>query len=151
MVNINIPLPTSCASCPLSVRHFGKLYCPPLNDRVGNEGKDDRCPLMDAKGRGDLISRQAIMKEFADFVRKSNNSDFAQAPTWNDAVSLVGSMPSAQPERTGKWEAVKRSDGISIDFRCSVCHRFRFHNGALRRYKWCPECGARMKEGEERD
>ena len=46
----------------------------------------------------DLISRQAIMKEFADFVRKSNNSDFAQTPTWNDAVSLVGSMPSAQPE-----------------------------------------------------
>ena len=48
------------------------------------------------KGNGmdDLISRQAIMKEFADFVRKSNNSDFAQTPTWNDAVSLVGSMPS---------------------------------------------------------
>jgi hypothetical protein len=46
----------------------------------------------------DLISRQALMKEFADFVRKSNNSDFAQTPTWNDAVSLVGSMPSAQPD-----------------------------------------------------
>lgn len=58
----------------------------------------------------DLISRQAIMKEFADFVRKSNNSDFAQTPTWNDAVSLVGSMPSAQPEtcegckHLDKWE-----------------------------------------------
>ena len=46
----------------------------------------------------DLISRQALMKEFADFVRRSNNSDFAKTPTWNDAVSLVGSMPSAQPE-----------------------------------------------------
>lgn len=46
----------------------------------------------------DLISRQAIMKEFADFVRRSNNSDFAPTPTWNDAVSLVGSMPSVQPE-----------------------------------------------------
>ena len=41
----------------------------------------------------DLISRQALMKEFTDFVRESNNSDFAQTPTWNDAVSLVGSMP----------------------------------------------------------
>ena len=50
----------------------------------------------------DFISRQAIMKEFADFVRKSNNSDFAQTPTWNDAVSLVGSMPSAQDEKKGK-------------------------------------------------
>ena len=36
------------------------------------------------------------MKEFSDFVRESNNSDFAQTPTWNDAVSLVGSMPSAE-------------------------------------------------------
>ena len=47
---------------------------------------------------GDTISRRALMKEFQDFVRASNNSDFAQTPTWNDAVSLVGSMPSAQPE-----------------------------------------------------
>lgn len=46
----------------------------------------------------DCISRKAVMKEFSDFVRKSNNSDFAQTPTWNDAVSLVGSIPSAQPE-----------------------------------------------------
>ena len=46
----------------------------------------------------DLISRQALMKEFSDFVRASNNSDFAQTPTWNDAVSLVGSMPSVQPQ-----------------------------------------------------
>lgn len=45
---------------------------------------------------GDTISRQALMKEFSDFVRASNNSDFAQTPTWNDAVSLVGSMPSVQ-------------------------------------------------------
>lgn len=48
--------------------------------------------------KDDLISRQAIMKEFANFVRASNNSDFARTPTWNDAVSLVESMPPAQPE-----------------------------------------------------
>lgn len=48
--------------------------------------------------KDDLISRQATMKEFSNFVRRSNNSDFARTPTWNDAVSLVGSMPSAQPE-----------------------------------------------------
>lgn len=47
----------------------------------------------------DLISRQALMKEFSDFVRESNNSDFARTPTWNDAVSLVGSLPSAQPDK----------------------------------------------------
>ena len=43
------------------------------------------------------------MKEFSDFVRASNSSDFAQTPTWNDAVSLVGSMPSAQ-----QWHVIKK-------------------------------------------
>lgn len=47
----------------------------------------------------DLISRQALMKEFSNFVRDSNNSDYARAPTWNDAVSLVESMPSARIDR----------------------------------------------------
>ena len=49
----------------------------------------------------DYISRRALMKEFTDFVRRSNNSDFAPTPTWNDAVSLVESIPSA--ERRGRW------------------------------------------------
>lgn len=48
----------------------------------------------------DLINRQTLMKEFSDFVRRSNNSDFAPAPTWNDAVSLVKSMPFVQSEIT---------------------------------------------------
>lgn len=42
-----------------------------------------------------LIDADALMKEFRDFVRDSNNSDFAPVPTWNDAVSLVGSAPTA--------------------------------------------------------
>lgn len=49
----------------------------------------------------DLIDRDALMKEFQTFVRRSNNHDYAPVPTWNDAVSLVGSMPSAESER--KW------------------------------------------------
>ena len=53
----------------------------------------------------DLISRRALMKEFADFVKRSNNSDFAPTPTWNDAVSLVGSMPSAETEQ---WHVLSR-------------------------------------------
>ena len=67
------------------------------------------------EGDGDMISRQAVMKEFSDFVRKSNNSDFAQTPTWNDAVSLVGSMPSAQPEQRYTEEELRVfKHGISL-------------------------------------
>ena len=90
MVNINIPLPASCSSCPLSVRHFGKLYCPALNDRVGNEGKDSRCPLVDAEDRGDLISRADAIDAISKIKRTDN---------WQAAVVMVlYDLPSAQPE-----------------------------------------------------
>ena len=84
----------------------------------------------------DYISRQALMKEFSDFVRASNNSDFAQVPTWNDAVSLVGSMPSAdvQPEK------------------CEDCRNFNKTMMLIPQPKiirYCPNCGARMDEGSE--
>ena len=69
----------------------------------------------------DLISRQALMKEFSDFVRASNSSDFAQTPTWNDAVSLVGSMPSAQPEDYTelKREFLRMASYIDVLLECS--------------------------------
>ena len=41
------------------------------------------------------IDAEALMMEFANFVADSNNSDYADVPTWNDAVSLLGSAPSA--------------------------------------------------------
>ena len=72
----------------------------------------------------DLISRQALMKEFSDFVRESNNSDFAQTPTWNDAVSLVGSMPSAQPE------IVRCKDCVNWDT--------TWQNDYAQNYHYCP-------------
>lgn len=40
------------------------------------------------------IDADALMREFAKFVKASNNSDFAKVPTWNDAVSLLGSAPT---------------------------------------------------------
>ena len=46
----------------------------------------------------DLIDRGALMKEFQTFVWRSNHHDYAPTPTWNDAVSLVGSMPSVNTD-----------------------------------------------------
>lgn len=40
------------------------------------------------------IDADALMKEFAEFVAPSNRSDFEPIPTWNDAVSLLGSAPT---------------------------------------------------------
>ncbi len=61
----------------------------------------------------------------------------------------VQEQPTIKPERKpGKWEPVVVFDGY-VDFRCSACHRYRFHNGEMRKkYKYCPNCGAKM-EGTE--
>lgn len=59
----------------------------------------------------DYISREAAFKEFAEFVRGSNNSDFVDAPTWNDAVSLIGSLPAADVvPKTAYGQAVWERD-----------------------------------------
>jgi NADH pyrophosphatase NudC (nudix superfamily) len=50
--------------------------------------------------------------------------------------------------KTGKWEPIVVFDGY-VDFRCSACHRYRFHNGEMRKkYKYCPNCGTKMEETE---
>ena len=54
----------------------------------------------------------------------------------------------AAPVVQATWERIKNND-YGIDFRCSACHRFRFHNGELRRYKYCPNCGAKMDGGKD--
>ena len=89
------------------------------------------------EGDGDTISRKAVMKEFADFVRKSNNSDFAPTPTWNDAVSLVGSIPSAQPEEVVPHKNYK----YLSDYWCEC----GWHLGKKGDVKYCPDCGRKVK------
>jgi hypothetical protein len=48
----------------------------------------------------------------------------------------------------GYWERYESHlvSGITeVNFRCSACHQYHFHNGAMRReYKYCPNCGAKM-------
>lgn len=43
---------------------------------------------------GDLISRADAMAEFREWVKMANEN--GETPTWNDAVSLIGSLPSAE-------------------------------------------------------
>lgn len=62
------------------------------NFRV-REKRMDRCPLIELPDHGDLIDLRELNRELARFVRRSNNSDFAPTPTWNNAVSVVESAP----------------------------------------------------------
>lgn len=93
-----------------------------------------------------LIDADALMKEFAEFVRDSNNSDFADVPTWNDAVSLLGSAPTIEPKKGTWYEHYSHEDGDRDGVRCSECGTHYYFDGQLMNY--CPNCGADMREGE---
>jgi hypothetical protein len=54
----------------------------------------------------EYIEREAVMQKFADHVRRSNNSDFAPVPTWNQAVQIVEDFPAADV-RPVKWTLCK--------------------------------------------
>lgn len=59
---------------------------------------------------------------------------------------IIDEQPTIEERKKGKWKQIKGRDGY-IDFRCSACHKYRFHNGAMRKeYKFCPSCGADMRE-----
>lgn len=50
------------------------------------------------------------------------------------------------------WQLYKERsfDNSTLDFRCSHCKGFHFHNGAMRKkYKRCPNCGAKMDISQE--
>lgn len=93
-----------------------------------------------------LIDADALMKEFAEFVKDSNNSDFADVPTWNDAVSLVGSAPTIE-QKKGKWRC---SDAFPHWLYCDQCYKRIVPNvNWIEEYNiptnYCPNCGADMR------
>ena len=63
-----------------------------------------------------------------------------------DAVEVLSYLPSAEPERHGRWIV----DDEYID--CSVCRREKWsrnpYEPLVRRFRFCPNCGARM-DGEQ--
>lgn len=90
----------------------------------------------------DLISRQeaiAVVEGCGEYILP--NGIFR-----SDVLYALKKLPSAQPERKkGKWERITNDDN-GVDFRCSACHKYRFHNGEMRKkYKFCPNCGADMR------
>ena len=97
-------MPKDCPMCPCA--HWDKniltgcelvwRYVPDSETAYWQSDKrPDWCPLVEVPTpHGWLIDADALMHEFAEFVRASNNSDFADVPTWNDAVSLLGSAPA---------------------------------------------------------
>lgn len=97
------------------------------------------------------IDADALTKKLSDFVRPSNNSDFAKVPRWNDAVAIIESMPTADvaPVRHGRWIRLDKDNMFFVPhmLKCSVCgNTLDKHgvNAGRGDANYCPNCGAQM-------
>ena len=107
-------------------------------DALINDAMDRYCKDCD-KRKGIKSGKWKIIYEIGDVPCRACDVD--------DMVNDIESAPTvdAVERKRGEWEQVANDDS-GIDFRCSVCHRYRFHNGEmLRKYKFCPNCGAEMR------
>ena len=66
----------------------------------------------------EYIEREAVMQKFADHVTRSNNSDFAPTPTWNQAVQIVEDIPTADVVSVVRCGECKWSDNYGLDLLC---------------------------------
>lgn len=108
----------------------------------------------------DLISRKALIKEFAVRARVARNWKESAINNGNDESAIradailsfitevkltIENAPTVENERpTGKWI----SDGFCFStqkFKCSICHL-----PELEKTNYCPNCGADMRGNTKR-
>lgn len=64
-------------------------------------------------------------------------------------LQISGDVEEYEPVVYACWEPVKNVRN-EIDFRCTACRQYRFHNGEMhRKFLRCPHCGAHMLSDEE--
>ena len=70
----------------------------------------------------DYIDRESLMTGFRTRVWRSNHSDFAKPPQWNDAVEIVENMPSAHVRLVnhGKWKTLEKTETYE-KCECTIC------------------------------
>ena len=95
--------PQNCWNCKHYEPKHDVCHAPKLVKQVTSKLKkhcdslltDDKDDSKEHKSKldGDLISRADAMAEFREWVKRANEN--GETPTWNDAVSLIGSLPSA--------------------------------------------------------
>ena len=96
----------------------------------------------------DLIDRQAaIATAISGRVRTLPTTEDGE--NWirvNEVRDSLLSLPTAQPKR-GKWiDREEVQDYIKVKRRiCSVCYREPSAWSSRKKFKYCPNCGARME------
>lgn len=94
----------------------------------------------------DLISRADAMAEFREYVKRAKEN--GETPTWNDAVSLIGSLPSAEAPpycvlgQRPPWSEPKTwHEKNGHTYICGACGFEQAIYGNINEYNCCPRCG----------
>ena len=99
----------------------------------------------------DLIDRQAAIDELrACQTYLFDTHDKDEKISLESAEYCIEQLPSAQPERKkGRWIKVSGKTAIN----CSACHHCSWSlsfEDTVRRFNFCPNCGADMRQKEGR-
>lgn len=102
----------------------------------------------------DYISREELHERLSERASRSSHSDFQPAPTWNEAVAIMDSIPAAdvRENKRGTWKRVVDFTGVEafgyketmiVGYGCNVCgYEVDVSEGD---YNYCPNCGADMR------
>jgi len=100
----------------------------------------------------DSIDRQAAIDELRTcqtYLFDTHDKDLKIS--LEDAEYCIEQLPSAQPERKkGRWIKVNGKTAIN----CSACHHCSWSlsfEDTVRRFNFCPNCGADMRQKEGSD
>lgn len=98
------------------------------------------CSSLEIKSREDAIN---ALESLANRIERQS------AVGRGEMVRTIRKAMEALNEKEAVWEEYQNKWG-QINFRCSKCKKYHFHNGAMiREYKHCPGCGVKMKEGNK--
>ena len=85
-----------------------------------------------------FINKEELLKQ----AQEKRNGVFA-APV---IVNLIEKAPEVDVYKLGEWKIVNNWDFEQVDAECSICgYTDVFDETGF--YKYCPECGAKMKGG----
>lgn len=97
--------------------------------------------------KGDMISRQAVLKQIDQWAIGSREYLYTNATYY--LTRRIQDIPPVNPTKTGHWIKVTNGRG---GHECDLCHEYApsYQSGDEYLSKYCPSCGERMIEPQER-
>lgn len=112
----------------------------------------ENTPTIDAADRpqGDSVSRRYLLAEIDDLADEFFEVDEngLHSERWCgilDSKGIIVNAPSVSDRPQGEWMSPTAGSYIQANFyKCSICGKI-VNLLQMRNYKYCPNCGARMK------